>query len=261
MVKKICILVATYKRKSSLIKLLKSLENLHIPRDANIHVLISANDNQNYSEILKLFKNSLKIKIIRERKKGISNARNKYLEEIRFKNYDYFAFFDDDVQVDKKWLVEMLKFIKKNKVEIIGGPQLTKSHSLFSNLLIRDEKHEAKIKWVSTNNCFVKKIVLKNNLNFSKKLNLIGGEDQLFFMLQNKKGFEVSWNQKAKVFEEKNENVDMNIVENSMLFLMKDNVEPLWEHENNINGGCWSFKISKGNLKNSWEELSVKLIG
>ena len=44
-----------------------------------------------------------------------------------------------------------------------------------------------------------------------------------------------------------------------MLFLMKDNVEPLWEHKNNITGGCWSFKISKGNLKNSWEELSVKL--
>ena len=53
--------------------------------------------------------------------------------------------------------------------------------------------------------------------------------------------------------------LDNNIVENSMLFLMKDNVEPLWEHENNINGGCWSFKISKGNLKSSWEELSVKL--
>ena len=97
----------------------------------------------------------------------------------------------------------MLKFIKKNKVDIIGGPQLTKSYSLFSNLLIREEKHEAKIKWVSTNNCFVKKNVLKNNINFSKKLNLIGGEDQLFFMLQNKKGFEISWNQKAKVFEDK----------------------------------------------------------
>ena len=38
------------------------------------------------------------IKIIRERKKGISYARNKYLEEIKLKNYDYFAFFDDDVE-------------------------------------------------------------------------------------------------------------------------------------------------------------------
>ena len=44
-----------------------------------------------------------------------------------------------------------------------------------------------------------------------------------------------------------------------MLFLMKENVEPLWEHEKNINGGCWSFKISKGDLKTSWEELSVNL--
>ena len=203
MVKKICILIATYKRKLSLIKLLRSLVNLHIPSDANIQILITANDSQNYSEILKLFKNKIKIKIIRERKKGISYARNKYLKEIRLKNYDYIAFFDDDVEVDKKWLVEMLKFLKKTKVDIIGGPQLTKSHSLFSHLLIRQEKHEARIKWVSTNNCFVKKIVLKNNLKFSDKLNLIGGEDQLFFLLQKQKGFQISWNQKAKVFEEK----------------------------------------------------------
>lgn len=55
--------------------------------------------------------------------------------------------------------------------------------------------------------------------------------------------------------------LDNNIVENSMLFLMKENVEPLWEHEKNITGGCWSFKISKGNLKTSWEELSVNLTG
>ena len=203
MVKKICILIATYKRKLSLIKLLKSLTNLQIPSNANIQILISANDNQNYSEIYKLFKHKLKIRIVRERKKGISYARNKYLNETKYKNYDYFAFFDDDVQVDKKWLVEMLKFIKKNNVDIIGGPQLTRSSSLFSRLLIREEKHGSRIRWASTNNCFLKKTVLKNNLNFSNKLNLIGGEDQLFFMLQSKKGFEISWNQKAKVFEEK----------------------------------------------------------
>ncbi len=147
MVKKICILIATYKRKLSLIKLLKSLTNLQIPSNANIQILISANDNQNYSEIYKLFKHKLKIRIVRERKKGISYARNKYLNETKYKNYDYFAFFDDDVQVDKKWLVEMLKFIKKNNVDIIGGPQLTRSSSLFSRLLIREEKHGSRIRW------------------------------------------------------------------------------------------------------------------
>ena len=204
MVKKICILIATYKRKLSLIKLLNSIKNLDIPSNTDLQILITLNDNLDYSKILKIFKNKLKIRFIRERKKGISFARNKYLNEVRSKNFNYFAFFDDDVQVDKKWLVEMLKFIKNNKVDIIGGPQLTKSSSILSQLLVRYERHRSKVRWVSTNNCFVKKKVLKNNIKFSEKLNLIGGEDQLFFLLKKNKGFKISWNKNAKVFEEKN---------------------------------------------------------
>ena len=43
-------------------------------------------------------------------------------------------------------------------------------------------------------------------------------------------------------------------------FLMKNNVKPIWEDENNKNGGCWSFKISENNVIELWEELSVLLV-
>ena len=55
--------------------------------------------------------------------------------------------------------------------------------------------------------------------------------------------------------------MDNNIVENSMLFLMRDGIKPLWEDEKNVPGGCWSFKISKGNLYNIWLNLSAYLCG
>jgi len=43
-------------------------------------------------------------------------------------------------------------------------------------------------------------------------------------------------------------------------FLMKENVNPVWEDENNKNGGCWSFKIQEEHANELWEELSVLLV-
>ncbi len=204
MVKKICILVATRKRKTSLIKFLNSVVNLQIPNNISIQTVISTNDNQNYSEIKKLYNEKLRIKLVTELKKGISNARNRYLNSIKIKNFDYFAFFDDDVQIEKRWLIEMLNFFKKRDVDIIGGPQLSKSNSISSQLLIRKKKHGSNVRWVSTNNCIVKSKVLETKINFDNKMNYIGGEDQLFFLQLYTMGFKLKWNSKAIVIEEKN---------------------------------------------------------
>jgi hypothetical protein len=51
------------------------------------------------------------------------------------------------------------------------------------------------------------------------------------------------------------------IIENSMLFIMREGIQPLWEDPKNIDGGCWSFKITKGNIKKYWEELTIYLLG
>ena len=217
MVKKICILVATRKRKTNLIKFLNSVINLQIPNNINVQTVICINDNQNYSEIKKLYNKKLSLKLTTERKKGISNARNKYLSSINVKNFDYLAFFDDDIQIDKKWLIEMLKFFRKNEVDIVGGPQLSKSNSLESELLERREKHESIVRWVSTNNCIVKSKVLETRINFDTKLNHIGGEDQLFFLKLNKMGFKMMWNTKALVVE------GINIKRENFLWFLKRN--------------------------------------
>ena len=46
-----------------------------------------------------------------------------------------------------------------------------------------------------------------------------------------------------------------------MFFLMKEGIQPLWEHESNINGGCWSYKISKKECYISWVELLISICG
>ena len=55
--------------------------------------------------------------------------------------------------------------------------------------------------------------------------------------------------------------IENSIIENSMFFIMRDGIQPLWEDPNNVNGGCWSFKIPKGNIKKYWSELSIYLLG
>ena len=58
-----------------------------------------------------------------------------------------------------------------------------------------------------------------------------------------------------------NERLNINIIQNGMFFLMKKDVLPLWEDEKNINGGCWSYKISKKDSFTSWLEISMAVCG
>ena len=53
------------------------------------------------------------------------------------------------------------------------------------------------------------------------------------------------------------EYVDKEILLNNMIFLMKDNILPIWEDENNRNGCSASFKITNIFI---WNELSIELI-
>ena len=47
----------------------------------------------------------------------------------------------------------------------------------------------------------------------------------------------------------------------NMLFLMKDDILPLWENKHNINGGSISIKVVNKNIFDIWLELSMGLIG
>ncbi len=62
-------------------------------------------------------------------------------------------------------------------------------------------------------------------------------------------------------FWEINMRMNINIIQNGMFFLMKDGIEPLWENKANINGGCWSYKISKKECYISWVELLIAICG
>lgn len=58
-----------------------------------------------------------------------------------------------------------------------------------------------------------------------------------------------------------NEYLGEDLFKNSLFFLMKNNIEPLWENEYNKNGGSFSLKIHNKEVNRIWKIIYYKLIG
>ena len=51
------------------------------------------------------------------------------------------------------------------------------------------------------------------------------------------------------------------LVENCMLFMMREGIKPTWEDPKNRNGGCFSYKVSNKNVSKVWKDLSYVVVG
>jgi hypothetical protein len=57
------------------------------------------------------------------------------------------------------------------------------------------------------------------------------------------------------------ETIPDTLVKNCMLFIMKENIKPVWEDPLNRNGGCFSYKVVNKNVYEVWRDLTYSLIG
>ena len=211
----ILICICTYKRNKSLIDCLESFKKTILSDDIKISFLIIDNTKTNESvNIIKRFKKKFKFKIlqINEKNRGVVNARNRCISELKNIKCDYIAFFDDDCEIDKYWFKNIKKIIKETKSKIITGPQIyknnKKSHSkkilnlgeLFEKKI---RKNKSNVNWAASNNVIIKKsIILNERIYFDKNLNKFGiGEDQLFFLKLYKLGYNIIWSSDIKVYE------------------------------------------------------------
>jgi len=51
-----------------------------------------------------------------------------------------------------------------------------------------------------------------------------------------------------------------NLVINCMLFIMREDIKPIWEDEKNKNGSCISYKINNRLVYNIWKDMSQYMI-
>lgn len=104
--------------------------------------------------------------------------------------------------LDKKFLINYIKFIKKKNCEIVIGPKFYLSKKKYFKVLERNFKDIQVLKWASSNNIFFKKKILENNIYFSNRVTKYRfGEDQLFFNQQNRKDNLIKLsNNKVKIY-------------------------------------------------------------
>ena len=159
--KTLVICICTYKRNESLEKCLKSLKKLNNTKKIKIIILIIDNTTnyESFNLIKKIKKNFVyKIIQINEKKRGVVHARNKALKKLKDLNPQYVSFIDDDCTVNRFWLINILKIIKKIKADIITGPQIYfKSKKKINYTKYFEKKYDSnikRVKWAATNNVF-----------------------------------------------------------------------------------------------------------
>ena len=57
------------------------------------------------------------------------------------------------------------------------------------------------------------------------------------------------------------ESLPATLVENCMLFMMRQGVNPIWEDPKNRNGGCFSYKVLDKNVAKAWTDLTYRIVG
>ena len=120
---KISIIIATYNRSYSLVKMIGSLLaiNTDISFDYEI-IIIDNNSKDNTKEIVEAFiLKDDKVKYFFEAKQGKSYAMN---AGINHANGEILAFTDDDVLLDKNWLLNIAHFSLEHDFDALGGKVL-----------------------------------------------------------------------------------------------------------------------------------------
>ena len=58
-----------------------------------------------------------------------------------------------------------------------------------------------------------------------------------------------------------NDEINFDLIKKTMLFVMKDNIKPMWEDPLNKNGGGFSFKVHNKYIEGVWKKLFFMLMG
>ena len=242
----IIICICTYKRNESLIRLLKSIEKC---KKENILIEKIIIDNYKDSTCLwALEKNNINNFFYTiEIKKGLSNARNRALTELKKYNFDYCIFLDDDQVVSENWLLEMIKVLNFTNSDIVKGnviylsdiekKEKNKKVELFYTINnIEDGK---KIEYCGLGNTIMRKKVIDENVFFDHRFNYIGGEDTDFFLKLSKLGYKITYSSRGIVYEEVEED------RLSLNYILKRSFIAGFSYLVVLNNNTFKFKIKQ----------------
>ena len=116
----ISVAVCTYNRTDVLPKCLESLADQTISAEFFEVMIIDNNSTDDTKKIaLDFCTKHANFKYIFEEKQGLSQARNRAINEARG---EYLAYIDDDAIADKKWVESILNCFTQTDADVVGGP-------------------------------------------------------------------------------------------------------------------------------------------
>lgn len=204
----------TCKRPKMLYEALKSVEEMILPQDIKVEILVCDNDpEESAKQTVEEFSQNSKYTVhyVVEKERGIAPARNRVLKEAVTLNVSHILCFDDDEILEKNCLVEHINMYKTNeKAYISSGPAYNtfkeNCPKYIQNSIIFKQSTTKKTglerNTCATNNVFFPLNLVKDfDIYFSTEYKFMGGEDGDFFGRATKKGFTIIWNKEAVVYE------------------------------------------------------------
>lgn len=58
-----------------------------------------------------------------------------------------------------------------------------------------------------------------------------------------------------------NDEIHYDLIKKTMMFIMKENIKPMWEDPHNRDGGCFSFKVLNKDIAQVWKKISYCVLG
>lgn len=139
--------------------------------------------------------------LIEAPRRGYSEARNAAVAYALVHGAKFLAFVDDDDEVDKAWLCNMLACQQHTQADIVTGPCVTilpsNAQKWHRGCVLFSPHHRltgTTIGKAYTNNILIQANVLRAIVPaFNKAFNTIGGEDSHFSTRAKSKGFKIIW--------------------------------------------------------------------
>lgn len=209
----VSICICTRRRKAGLKNLLQSFEDMIIPPDIDVKIIIVENDSENFSEsLVKDFstKSKFKISYFLEPTQGLVYARNRSVKEAG--DCEFCCFTDDDEYVSKLWLSELLRCQAEFNADGVAGP----TYPVFKKevpVYIKDfHKPDTYEYGTIISTAFTGCLLLRKKYldliegPFDERLNFTGGEDINLTYAISVMGGVIRFNPAAAAYEDFQEN-------------------------------------------------------
>ena len=117
----VSVLVCTFNRAQLLINCLQSLDKQSINKKRYEVIVVDNNSTDDTKNVVKRFaRNRSNIKLVTEKKQGLSYTRNRGWKEAKGR---YVAYIDDDAIAQTDWIKQIVYFLKSYpSVHVFGGP-------------------------------------------------------------------------------------------------------------------------------------------